>query len=158
MNQCCRMTTGQQAITKGVTKMNNKELAIITTLTNGKTTSIELKNGCVLKNVSGREFANALLTTLDPDQHFNLPNAVASCACVLMKDCMSEYALDSSDFPREDFQMFGALYVGYITGMVSAMNHASGVNYHHYTELFCEKVYDLCDEYLEKGYCTYHKI
>ena len=138
--------------------MNNKELAIIAALTNGKTTSVELKNGCVLKNVSGREFANALLQSLDPDQHFNVPNAVASCACVLMKDCMSEYGLDSSDFPREDFQMFGALYVGYITGMVSAMNHASGVNYHHYTELFCEKVYDLCDEYLMKGYCTYHKI
>lgn len=138
--------------------MNDKEIAIITTLTTGKTTSIELKNGCVLKNVSGRELANALLTTLDPNQHFNLPNAVASCACVLMKDCMSEYGLESSDFPREDFQMFGALYVGYITGMVSAMNHASGVNYHHYTELFCEKVYDLCDEYLENGYCTYHKI
>ena len=138
--------------------MNNKETAIITALTTGKTTSIELKNGCVLKNVSGSEFANALLQSLDPDQHFNLPNAVASCACVLMKDCMSEYGLESSDFPREDFQMFGALYVGYITGMVSAMNHASSVNYHHYTELFCEKVYDLCDEYLEKGYCTYHKI
>lgn len=138
--------------------MNDKEITIIAALTNGKATSIELKNGCVLKNVSGREFANALLTTLDPDQHFNLPNAVARCACGLMKDCMSEYGLDSNDFPREDFQMFGALYVGYITGMVSAMNHASGVNYHHYTELFCEKVYDLCDEYLEQGFCSYHKI
>ena len=138
--------------------MNNKETAIITALNNEKATSIELKNGCVLKNVSGHEFANALLQTLDPDQHFNIPNAVASCACNLMKDCMSEYGLESSDFPREDFQMFGALYVGYITGMVSAMNHASGVNYHHYTELFCEKVYALCNEYLEQGFCSYHKI
>lgn len=138
--------------------MNDKEIATISALVNGKSTSIKLKNGCVLKNVSGRELANALLTTLDHDQHFNLPNAVASCACVLMKDCMSEYGLNSSDFPREDFQMFGALYVGYITGMVSAMNHASSVNYHHYTELFCEKVYDLCNEYLEQGFCSYHKI
>ena len=138
--------------------MNNNEKTMISALTSGKAVNFELKNGCVLKNVSGREFANALLQTLDPDQHFNLPNAVARCACGLMKDCMSEYGLESSDFPREDFQMFGALYVGYITGMVSAMNHASGVNYHHYTELFCEKVYDLCDEYLMKGYCTYHKI
>ena len=138
--------------------MTSNEKTIITALRNGKLVNIALKNGCVLKNVSGYEFANALLTTLDPDQHFNMANAVASCACVLMKDCMSEYGLESSDFPKEDFQMFGALYVGYITGMVSAMNHASGVNYHHYTEEFCEKVYDLCDEYLEKGYCTYHKI
>ena len=138
--------------------MNDKELAIIAALTNGKTTSIELKNGCVLKNVSGSEFANALLQSLDPDQHFNLPNAVARCACGLMKDGMSEYGLESSDFPREDFQMFGALYVGYITGMVSDRKHASGVNYHHYAELFCEKVYDLCDEYLEKGFCSYRKI
>ena len=138
--------------------MNDKEIATISALVNGKSTSIKLKNGCVLKNVSGRELANALLTTLDPGQHFNLPNAVASCACVLMKDCMSEYGLNSSDFPCEDFQMFGALYVGYITGMVSTMNHASSVNYHHYTELFCEKVYDLCNEYLEQGFCSYHKI
>ena len=138
--------------------MTDNEKEIVSALVSGKSTSIELKNGCVLKNVSGRDFANALLTTLDPDQHFNLPNAVASCACVLMKDCMSEYGLNSDDFPREDFQMFGALYVGYITGMVSAMNHASSVNYHHYTELFCEKVYGLCDEYLEQGFCTYHKI
>ena len=138
--------------------MNNNEKTMISALTSGKVVNFELKSGCVLKNVSGRDFANALLQSLDPDQHFNLPNAVASCACTLMKDCMSEYGLDSNDFPREDFQMFGALYVGYITGMVSAMNHASSVNYHHYTELFCEKVYDLCDEYLEKGYCTYHKI
>jgi len=138
--------------------MNNNEKSMISALTSGKVVNFELKSGCVLKNVSGREFANALLNTLDPDQHFNLPNAVASCASVLMKDCMSEYGLDSNDFPREDFQMFGALYVGYITGMVSAMNHASGINYHHYTELFCEKVYDLCDEYLEQGFCSYHKI
>lgn len=138
--------------------MNNNEKSMISALTSGKVVNFELKNGCVLKNVSGREFANVLIKTLDPDGHFNLPNAVASCACNLMKDCMSEYGLEPSDFPREDFQMFGALYVGYITGMVSAMNHASGVNYHHYTELFCEKVYDLCDEYLERGFCSYHKI
>ena len=138
--------------------MNDNEKAMISALTSGKVVNFELKSGCVLKNVSGHEFANALLQGLDPDQHFNLPNAVARCACGLMKDCMSEYGLDSNDFPREDFQMFGALYVDYITGMVSAMNHASGVNYHHYTELFCEKVYDLCDEYLVKGYCTYRKI
>ena len=138
--------------------MTSNEKSIITALSNGKLVNLKLKSGCVLKNVSGREFADVLVKTLDPDQHFNLPNAVASCACGLMKDCMSEYGLESSDFPREDFQMFGALYAGYITGMVSAMNHASGVNYHRYTELFCEKVYDLCDEYLEKGYCTYHKI
>lgn len=138
--------------------MTNNEKTIITALRNGKLVNINLKSGCVLKNVSGAEFADVLIKTLDQDGRFNLPNAVASCACVLMKDCMSEYGLESSDFPREDFQMFGALYVGYITGMVSAMNHASGVNYHHYTELFCEKVYDLCDEYLMKGYCTYHKI
>ena len=138
--------------------MNNKEKSIIAALNNGKLVNFELKSGCVLKNVSGREFANALLKSLDPDQHFNLYNAVAFCACSLMKDCMSENGLTPADFPREDFQMFAALYSGYIVGMVSAMNHASSVNYHHYTEIFCERVYDLCNEYLENGYCTYHKI
>ena len=138
--------------------MTSNEKAIITALSNGKLVNIALKSGCVLKNVSGAEFADVLVKTLDPDNRFNVYNAVASYACNLMRDCMSENGLEPSDFPREDFQMFGALYAGYITGMVSAMNHSSSVNYHYYTELFCEKVYDLCNEYLEKGYCTYHKI
>ena len=138
--------------------MTSNEKTIITALSNGKLVNIKLKSGCVLKNVSGREIANALVESLDPDQHFNLYNAVAFCACTLMKDCMSENGLTASDFPREDFQMFGALYASYITGMVSAMNHASSVNYHHYTEIFCEHVYDMCNEYLENGFCTYHKI
>ena len=138
--------------------MNSNEKSIISALNSGKLVNLKLKSGCVLKNVSGREFANALIKSLDPDQHFNVCNAVAFCACSLMKDCMSENGLTAADFPREDFQMFAALYSGYIVGMVSAMNHASSVNYHHYTEIFCEHVYDLCNEYLEKGFCTYHKI
>ena len=138
--------------------MNSSEKSIIAALNNGKLVNLELKSGCVLKNVSGREFANALVERLDPDCHFNVYNAVAFCACTLMKDCMSENGLTASDFPKEDFQMFAALYSWYIAGMVSAMNHASSVNYHHYTEIFCEHVYDLCNEYLENGFCTYHKI
>ena len=138
--------------------MTSNEKTIITALRNGKLVNFELKSGCVLKNVSGREFANALIQTLDPDSHFNVYNAVAFCACTLMRDCMSEYGLEANDFPGEDFQMFGSLYVEYTTGMTSAMNHASSVNYHHYTELFCEKVYGLCNEYLENGFCTYHRI
>ena len=138
--------------------MNRCEKSIITALNSGKLVNLNLKSGCVLKNVSGREFANALLKSLDPDQHFNVYNAVAFCACNLMKDCMSENGLTANDFPKEDFQMFAALYSWYIAGMVSAMNHASNVNYHYYTEIFCERVYDLCNEYLENGYCTYHKI
>ena len=138
--------------------MTSNEKTIITALRNGKLVNLNLKSGCVLKNVSGTEFADVLVKTLDPDHHFNVYNAVASYACNLMKDCMSEYGLEASDFPKDDFQMFGALYVGYITGMVSAMNHASSVNWYHYTRLFCESVYDLCNEYLENGFCTYHKI
>lgn len=138
--------------------MTNNEKTIITALRNGKLVNIALKSGCVLKNVSGAEFADVLVKTLDPDNRFNVYNAVASYACNLMKDCMSENGLEPCDFPKDDFQMFGALYAGYITGMVSAMNHASGVNWFHYTRLFCENVYDLCNQYLENGYCTYHKI
>ena len=138
--------------------MNHNENAIISALNSGKLVNFELKSGCVLKNVSGREFANALVERLDPDHHFNVYNAVAFCACSLMRDCMREYGLAPSDFPKEDFQMFGALFAEYTAGMVSAMNHASSVNYHHYTEIFCEHVYDLCNEYLENGFCTYHKI
>ena len=138
--------------------MNSSEKSIITVLNSGELVNFKLKSGCVLKNVSGCEFANALLKSLDPDQHFNVYNAVAFCACTLMKDCMSENGLTASDFPKEDFQMFGALYAGYITGMVSAMNHASSVNWFHYTGLFCDNVYDLCNQYLENGYCTYHRI
>ena len=138
--------------------MNNNEKAIITALNSGKLVNLKLKSGCVLKNMSGREFANALVERLDPDNHFNVYNAVAFCACSLMRDCMREYGLAPSDFPKEDFQMFAALYAWYTAGMVSAMNHASTVNYHHYTEIFCEHVYDLCNEYLENGFCTYHKI
>ena len=138
--------------------MTSNEKTIITALRNGKLVNLNLKSGCVLKNVSGCEFADVLAKTLDPDGHFNVYNAVAFCACTLMKDCMSENGLDASDFPKEDFQMFGALFAEYTAGMVSAMNHASSVNYHHYTEIFCKSVYDLCNEYLENGYCTYHKI
>ena len=138
--------------------MTSNEKSVITALTGGKVVSFKLKSGCVLKNVSGAEFANALVRTLYHDGRFNVCNAVAFCACSLMKDCMSEYGLAPSDFPKEDFGMFGALFAEYTAGMTSAMNHASSVNYHHYTRLFCENVYDLCNEYLEKGYCTYHKI
>lgn len=143
---------------KDLLGMNSDEKSIYAALSNGKLVNIKLKSGCVLKNVSGADFADVLVKTLDPDHHFNVYNAVASYACSLMKDCMSENGLEASDFPKEDFQMFGALYAQYITGMVSAMNHASSVNWYHYTRLFCENVYDLCNEYLENGYCTYHKI
>ena len=138
--------------------MTSDEKATINALSNGKLVNLKLKSGCVLKNVSGTEFADALIKTLDPDGHFNVCNAVAFCACSLMKDCMSEYGLAPSDFPKDDFQMFGALFAEYTAGMVSAMNHASGVNFYYYTELFCKSVYDLCNEYLENGYCTYHKM
>lgn len=138
--------------------MTSNEKAIITALRNGKLVNINLKSGCVLKNVSGAEFADVLIKTLDLDGRFNVCNAVAFYACSLMKDCMSENGLDASDFPKDDFQMFCALFAEYTAGMTSAMNHASSVNYHHYTELFCKNVYDLCNQYLEKGYCTYHKI
>lgn len=138
--------------------MTNNEKEIVSALNTGKSVNIRLKSGCVLKNVSGADFANVLVKTLDPDQHFNVYNAVASYACSLMKDCMSENGLEASDFPKEDFQMFGALFAEYTTGMVSAMNHASSVNWYHYTRLFCESVYGLCNEYLEKGFCTYRKI
>ena len=138
--------------------MTNNEKTIITALRNGRLVNINLKSGCVLKNVSGAEFADVLIKTLDPDGRFNVCNAVAFYACSLMKDCMSENGLNASDFPKDDFQMFGALFAEYTAGMTSAMNHASSVNYHYYTELFCKNVYDLCNQYLEKGYCTYHKI
>lgn len=138
--------------------MTSDEKTIVSALSNGKLVNIPLKSGCVLKNVSGREFANVLIKTLDPDHHFNVYNAVAFYAGSLLKDCMSEYGLAPCDFPKEDFQMFGALFAEYTAGMVSAMNHASSVNWYHYTRLFCESVYDLCNEYLENGYCTYHKI
>ena len=138
--------------------MTSNEKTIITALRNGKLVNLNLKSGCVLKNVSGCEFADVLAKTLNPDGHFNVYNAVAFCACSLMKDCMSEYGLAPSDFPKDDFSMFGALFAEYTVGMTSAMNHASSVNYHHYTEIFCKSVYDLCNEYLEKGFCTYHKI
>ena len=138
--------------------MTSNEKTIITALRNGKLVNINLKSGCVLKNVSGAEFADVLIKTLDPDGRFNVCNAVAFYACSLMKDCMSENGLDASDFPKDDFQMFGALFAEYTAGMVSAMNHASSVNYHYYTEIFCKHVYDLCNQYLENGYCTYHKI
>ena len=138
--------------------MTKIEKTTIAALSAGMTVNFELKSGCVLKNVSGAEFATALARTLYHDGHFNICNAVAFCACSLMKDCMSEYGLDASDFPKDDFQMFAALFAEYTAGMTSAMNHASSVNYHHYTELFCKNVYDLCNQYLEKGYCTYHRI
>ena len=138
--------------------MTSNEKTIIAALSNGKLVNINLKSGCVLKNVSGAEFATALTRTLYQDGHFNVCNAVAFCACSLMKDCMSEYGLDASDFPKDDFQMFGALFAEYTAGMVSAMNHASSVNWFHYTRLFCDSVYDLCNQYLENGYCTYHRI
>ena len=138
--------------------MTSNEKTIITALRNGRLVNINLKSGCVLKNVSGAEFADVLIKTLDPDGHFNIYNAVTFYACSLLKDCMSEYGLEPSDFPQDDFQMFGALFAEYTAGMVSAMNHASNVNWFHYTRLFCESVYDLCNQYLENGYCTYHKI
>lgn len=138
--------------------MTSYEKSIIAALNNGKLVNLKLKSGCVLKNVSGTEFADVLVKTLDPDHHFSVYNAVAFYACSLLKGCMSENGLDASDFPKEDFQMFGALFAEYTTGMVSAMNHASSVNWYHYTRLFCESVYDLCNEYLENGFCTYHKI
>ena len=138
--------------------MTNNEKTIITALMNGKLVNLNLKSGCVLKNVSGTEFATALVRTLYHDGQFNVCNAVAFCAGSLMKDCMSEYGLDASDFPKDDFQMFGALFAEYTAGMTSAMNHASSVNWYHYTRLFCESVYDLCNQYLENGYCTYHRI
>lgn len=138
--------------------MTSNEKAIITALRNGKLVSINLKSGCVLKNVSGAEFADVLIKTLDPDGRFNVCNAVAFYACSLLKDCMSENGLNASDFPKDDFAMFSALFAEYTAGMVSAMNHASSVNWFHYTELFCNGVYDLCNQYLENGYCTYHRI
>ena len=138
--------------------MNNTEKSIITALSTGKLVNIPLKSGCVLKNVSGAEFASVLVKTLDPDHHFNVYNAVAFYACSLLKDCMSENGLDANDFPKDDFAMFGALFAEYTAGMVSAMNHASSVNWYHYTRLYCDNVYGLCNEYLENGYCTYHKI
>ena len=138
--------------------MTSNEKTIITALRNGKLVNIALKSGCVLKNVSGTEFADVLVKTLEPDNHFNVYNAVAFYAGSLLKDCMSENGLAPSDFPKGDFQMFGALFAEYTTGMVSAMNHASSVNWYHYTRRFCDCVCDLCNEYLENGYCTYHKI
>lgn len=138
--------------------MTSNEKAIITALRNGKLVNIELKSGCVLKNVSGAEFADVLVKTLNQDGRFNVYNAVTFYACSLLKDCMSDYGLEPADFPKDDFQMFGALFAEYTTGMVSAMNHASSVNWFHYTERFCKSVYDLCNEYLENGFCTYHKI
>ena len=138
--------------------MTNNEKSIITALRNGKLVNISLKSGCVLKNVSGAYFAYFLVKTLNPDGRFNVYNAVASYACSLMKDCMSENGLNPGDFPKDDFTMFGALFAEYTAGMVSAMNHASSVNWYHYTRLFCENVYGLCNESLENGYCTYRKI
>ena len=138
--------------------MNNTEKSIITALSTGKLVNINLKSGCVLKNVSGAEFADVLVKTLDPDNHFNVYNAVAFYACSLLKDCMSENGLNANDFPKDDFAMFGALFAEYTAGMVSAMNHASSVNWYHYTRLYCDNVYGLCNEYLENGYCTYHRI
>lgn len=138
--------------------MTSNEKAIITALRNGRLVNINLKSGCVLKNVSGAAFADVLVKTLDLDGRFNVCNAVAFYACSLMKDCMSEYGLDASDFPKDDFQMFSALFAEYTAGMVSAMNHASSVNWYHFTRLFCDSVYDLCNQYLENGYCTYHRI
>lgn len=138
--------------------MTSNEKSIITALRSGKRVDIELKSGCVLKNVIGRDFADVLMKTLNPDQHFNVYNAVASYACTLLKDGMSLNGLEPGDFPKEDFQMFGALFAEYTAGMVSAMNHASGVNWYHFTEVYSEKIHGLCNEYLEKGYCTYRKI
>ena len=138
--------------------MTNNEKTIITALRNGKLVNLKLKSGCVLKNVSGSEFADVLVKTLNPDGHFNVYNAVAFYACSLMKDSMSENGLNPSDFPKDDFQMFGALFAEYTAGMTSAMNHASSVNWFYYTAQYCAKIYNLCNEYLENGYCTYHKI
>ena len=151
-------TKGKYFSLKDLLGMSSDEKSIYDALINGKLVNIKLKSGCVLKNVSGKEFGVALLNTLDPDHHFNVYNAVAFYACSLLKDCMSENGLDASDFPKDDFQMFGALFAEYTAGMVSAMNHASSVNWFHYTELFCNGVYDLCNQYLENGYCTYHRI
>ena len=138
--------------------MTNNEKTIITALRNGKLVNIALKSGCVLKNVSGAEFADVLVKTLNPDGRFNVCNAVAFYAGSLLKDCMSENGLEPSDFPKDDFAMFGALFAEYTAGMTSAMNHASSVNWFHFTDLYCEKIHGLCNEYLEKGFCTYHKI
>lgn len=138
--------------------MTSNENAIITALRSGKLVNINLKSGCVLKNVSGADFADVLVKTLNPDGRFNVYNAVAFYACSLLKDCMSENGLNANDFPRDDFQMFGALFAEYTAGMVSAMNHASSVNWFYYTSQYCAKIYSLCNEYLEKGYCTYHRI
>ena len=138
--------------------MTSNEKSIITALRNGKLVNIELKSGCVLKNVSGADFADVLVKTLDPDGRFNVYNAVAFYACSLLKNGMSLNGLAPSDFPEDDFRMFGALFAEYTAGMTSAMNHASSVNWYHYTRLFCDSVYDLCNQYLENGYCTYHKI
>ena len=143
---------------KDLLGMNSNEKSIYAALSNGKLVKLKLKSGCVLNNVSGSGFAIALLNTLDPDHHFNVCNAVAFYACSLMKDCMSENGLNPGDFPKDDFAMFGALFAEYTAGMTSAMNHASSVNWYHYTRLFCDSVYDLCNQYLENGYCTYHKI
>lgn len=143
---------------KDLLGMSSDEKSIYAALENGKLVNIKLKSGCVLKNVSGRDFGTALLNTLDPDHHFNVYNAVAFYACSLLKDCMSENGLNANDFPRDDFQMFGALFAEYTAGMVSAMNHASSVNWFYYTSQYCAKIYSLCNEYLEKGYCTYHRI
>ena len=138
--------------------MTSNEKTIITALRNGRLVNIALKSGCVLKNVSGAEFADVLVKTLNPDGRFNVYNAVATYACSLLKDCMSENGLEPADFPKDDFTMFGALFAEYTAGMVSAMNHASNVNWYHYTRRFCDCVYDLCNQYLENGYCTYHRI
>ena len=70
--------------------MTSNEKTIVTALRNGKLVNLNLKSGCVLKNVSGTEFADVLVKTLDPDSHFNVCNAVAFYACSLMKDCMRE--------------------------------------------------------------------
>ena len=66
--------------------MTSNEKSIIAALSNGKLVDFKLKSGCVLKNVSGAEFATALARTLYHDGHFNVCNAVAFCACSLMKD------------------------------------------------------------------------
>lgn len=138
--------------------MTSNEKSIIAALSNGKLVDIKLKSGCVLKNVSGCDFADVLMKTLNPDGSFNVYNAVASYACSLLKDGMSLNGLEPGDFPKDDFSMFGALFAEYTAGMVSAMNHASSVNWYHFTEVYYEKIHGLCNEYLEKGYCTYQKI
>ena len=65
--------------------MTSNEKSIITALNNGKLVNINLKSGCVLKNVSGAEFADVLVKTLDPDGRFNVYNAAAFYACSLLK-------------------------------------------------------------------------